>query len=191
MLIAGIAPVAIDQVYSSIEASKRRVAEENKKAENRAFEAKFLSQLEAYKKEVAERIAAKRPFAPRAAQDFLEFVQGSNLRYRSLSDHSPAAFALLKEALDGKVLDPNVQVGGKTKADVSDEPLFVAYYKFYLQSGATMAVKRVREREWALFQMLVAGGANLDDPAAAVLREGVKRETEPYDANVPGYVRLK
>ena len=33
------------------------------------------------------------------------------------------------------------------------------------------------------------GGANLDDPAAAVLRDDVKRETAPYE--LKGYLAIK
>lgn len=189
MLIAGIAPAAVDWVRTTIEAANKGVEDANKKTEQLAFEAKFLSQLESYKKDIANRISAQTPFTPREAQEFLEFVQGSNLSYRSLPDYSPQAFGVFKQALDGKILDPNVRVKGLRATDVSEEPLFVVYYKFYLQSGATMAQKRVREREWTLFQMLLAGGANLDDPAAAVLRDVVKREAVPYE--VEGWVRLK
>ncbi len=184
MLLAGVAPAIIDATRTAID-------ERNKKAEQRAFETKYLSQLDVTRKDVASRIAAHKPFAPRKAQQFLEFVQGSDLGYRSLPDYSPQTFPLLKQALDEKILDPNARVKGPARIDVNEEPLFVVYYKFYLQSGATMAVKRVREREWKLFQMLVAGGANLDDPAAAVLRDVVKLETAPYDPNVPGYISLK
>jgi hypothetical protein len=191
MLVAGLAPAALHWWLSSIGAANQKIEEANKKAEQQAFEAKLLTQIETYRKDVAERIAANNPFTSREAQEFLGFVQGSNLRYRSLPDYSPQTFALLKQALDGKVLNPNARVKGPRAADVSEEPLFVVYYKFYLQSGATMPQKRVREREWKLFQMLIAGGANLDDPAAAVLKDEVKRETAPYDANVPGYITLK
>ena len=159
------------------------------KGGRKAFEAKFLAQLDSYKKDVAERIAAKKPFAPREAEKFLDFVQGSNLRYRSLPDYSPQAILLLKQAMDEKIFDPNARIKGPRPVDVAEEPLFVHYYKFYLQSGATMPTRSVRERDWKLFQMLIAGGANLDDPAAAVLRDVAKRETEPYE--IPGYVRLK
>jgi hypothetical protein len=184
MLGGAVAPFAVDATRAMIEKA-------NDRAERSAFETKFLAQLGTYKKDVAERIAAKKPFAPREAQEFLEFVQGADLSHRLLPDYSSAAFALLKQALDAKVLDPNALVRGKRSVDVADEPLFVVYYEFYLQSGATMPTPRVRAREWTILQMLIAGGANLDDPAAAVLRDVVKRETEPYDANVPGYVRLK
>jgi hypothetical protein len=191
MLVAGLAPAALYWRLSVIDAANQKIEEAKKAAEQQAFEGKLLSQIETYKKDVAERIAVKNPYTPREAQQFLEFVQGSNLRYRSLPDYSAQTFPLLKQALDGKILDPNVRVKGPTRIDINEEPLFVIYYKFYLQTGATMPVKRVREREWKLFQMLIAGGANLDDPAAAILRDVVNRETEPYDANVPGYVRLK
>lgn len=184
MLFAGIAPAAIDRVRATVE-------EASTKVERQAFEAKFLSQLDTVKDDVASRIAARKPFGPREAHEFVEFVQGSNLNYRSLPDYSSAAFALLRRALAAKILDPNVRVKGPRMVDTEEEPLFVGYYKFYLQSGATMPVPHVRERDWTIFQMLIAGGANLDDPAAAVLRDVVKRETAPYDPNVRGYVRLK
>ena len=189
MLLAGLAPAAVSWRHATIEAANRKIEDANKKVEQQAFEAKFLSQLDAYRKDATERIAAKSPYAPREAQEFLQFVQGSDLRYRSLPDYSPQTFPLLKQALDGKVLDPNARVKGPRAVDVSEEPLFVGYYKFYLESGATMAHKRVREREWKLFQMLIAAGANLDDPAAAALRDVVMLKTEPY--GVEGWVTLK
>jgi hypothetical protein len=182
MLGGAVAPFAVDATRAMIEKA-------GEQSEQRAFEAKFLAQLDSYKKDVAERIAVKKPFAPREAEKFLDFVQGSNLRYRSLPDYSPQAIPLLKQAMDEKIFDPNARIKGPRPVDVAEEPLFVHYYKFYLQSGATMPTRSVRERDWTLFQMLIAGGANLDDPAAAVLRDVAKRETEPYE--IPGYVRLR
>jgi hypothetical protein len=189
MLLAGLTPAAVSWTHATIEDANRKIEDANKKAEQEAFEAKFLSQLETYRKDVAERIAAKNPYAPREAQEFLQFVQGSDLRYRSLPDYSPQTFPLLKQTLDGKVLDPNARVKGPTRVDVNEEPLFVVYYNFYLKTGVEL--KRVREREWKLLQLLVAGGANLADPAATGLKDHVKRETAPYDANVPEYITLK
>jgi hypothetical protein len=189
MLLAGLTPAAVSWRHATIEAANRKIEDANKKAEQQAFEAKFLSQLETYRKDAADRIAAKTPYAPREAQQLLEFVQGSDLRYRSLPDYSPQTFPLLKQALAGKVLDSNARVKGPTRVDVNEEPLFVVYYNFYLKTGVEL--KRVRDREWTLFQMLIAGGANLDDPAAAGLKDHVKREPAPYDANVPGYITLK
>jgi hypothetical protein len=188
MLIAGIGPFVADRQLTKIEVANRQAAAA---AERQALEAKYQSQFDAYRKDVAERVAAKTPFTPREAQTLLDFVQGSDLGSRSLPDHSPDTFALLKQAIDGNVFDPNARVKGPRAIDVAEEPLFVGYYKFYLQSGLTMPQKRVRERDWKLFQILIAGGADLDDPAAAVLKDNVKRETAPYDANVPGYVTLK
>jgi hypothetical protein len=187
MLIAGLAPWALDWRLSSIAAENRKIEEANKKAENQALQAKLLAQIETYKKDVAERIAAKNPYTPQQAKAFLDFVQDSDLSRLLLPDYSPQAFALLKQALDGKVFDPNARVQGPRVVDVAEEPLFVGYYKFHLQSG--ILLRRVREREWTLWQMLIAGGANLDDPAAAVLRDDVKRETGPYE--LKGYLAIK
>lgn len=187
MPLAGIAPAAVSWTLARIDDANARIEDANKKAEQQAFEAKFLSQLETYRKDVAERIAAKNPYTPPEAYELLKFVQGSNFRYRSLPDYSPQTFPLLQQALEGKILDPNARVKGPTRIDVNEEPLFVVYYNFYLKSG--VGLKRVLEREWKIFQMLVAGGANLDDPAAAVLRDVVNRETAPYE--IPGYIRLK
>jgi len=127
-LAAGGAPLAVDFTQAMIDDASER-------AERRAFETKFLSQLETYKTDIAARIAAKSLLSPREAQNFVEFVQGSDLRHRSLPDHAAEAFALLLQALDAKILDPNARVKGPRAVDVSEEPLFVAYYKFYLQSA--------------------------------------------------------
>ena len=188
MLIAGIGSNVFNWIRSGIVAETQRVEDA---AERKAIEAKFLSQLEVYRKELPERIAARKPFTPREAEKFLDFVQGADLSYRLMPDHSPQAFPLLKQAMDEKIFDPNARIKGPRPVDVAEEPLFVQYYKFYLQSGATMPTPHVRERDWTIFQMLIAGGANLDDPTAALLRDKAKRETEPYDPNVRGYVRLK
>jgi hypothetical protein len=182
MLVAGATPYA---VYFS----RAAVDQIDGRAERKAIETAFLSKLEANKKDLSERIAAQKPFTPREAYKFVEFVKESDLSYRLLPDHSSTTFLLLKQALDAKILDPNARLKGPTRVDVNEEPLFVVYYKFYLQSGVTMPTKAVREREWKLLQMLVAAGANLDDPAAAVLRDVVNRETAPYE--IPGYIRLK
>lgn len=182
MLGGAVAPFAIDATRALIE-------EAGERADRSAFNAKFLSELDAYWKDVIARIEARKPFSPPEAQKFLDLVQSSDLTYRSLPDHSTEAFVLLKMAIDLKVFDPNARIRGPRPVDVAEEPLFVGYYKFHLQSGATAPTRSVREREWRLFQMLIAGGANLNDPAAAVLRDVAKRETEPYE--IPGYVRLK
>jgi hypothetical protein len=186
MLVTAIGSNVFSSIRGGIVAASRTAEDA---AERRAIEAKFLSQLEANKKDLAERIATQRPFAPREAYKFVEFVKESDLSYRLLPDHSATTFPLLKQALDAKILDPNARLKGPTRVDVNEEPLFVVYYKFYLQSGATMPTRSVREREWKLLQMLVAAGANLDDPAAVVLRDVVNRETAPYE--IPGYIRLK
>lgn len=187
MLLSGLAPVAVSWTQGRIDDANRKIETARKDEERRAYEAKFLSELVAYENDITARAAAGNPFDPREAQKFLEFVQGSNLNHRSLPDYSPRTFPLLKRALDGKILDPNVRVRGPTPVDVNEEPLFVVYYKFYLKSAVEL--KRVREREWNLLQMLVAGGANLDDPAAAIVKDQIARETEPYE--LKGYLRLK
>lgn len=180
MISAGFAPRVVDNHLRSMAAQRAQ-------DERRDIEAKFLALLEAFRKEISVRIAERRPFSGRDAQALIEFVQGSDFGSRDLPDQSPVAFALLKRALDAKILDPNVRVKGPRIVDVSEEPLFVAYYKFYLQSG--VAMKRVREREWTLLQMLVAAGANLDDPAAAVLKNDVTRKTAPHE--LKGYLSIK
>ena len=182
MLVAGATPFAVYFTRSAAEQVDDR-------AERKAIETAFLAELEANKKDVAERIAAQKPFTPHEAYKFVEFVKESDLSYRLLPDHSPTTFPLLKQALDARILDPNARVKGPRASDVNEEPLFVAYYKFYLQSGATSPMRHVREREWRLFQMLIAAGANLDDPAAAVLRDVVNRETAPYE--IPGIYQVE
>lgn len=75
MLIAGLAPWALEWQLSSIAAENRRIEEADKKAESQALEAKTLAQLETYKKDVAERIAAKNPYTPQQAKAFLDLVR--------------------------------------------------------------------------------------------------------------------
>jgi hypothetical protein len=182
MLVAGATPFAVYLTRATVDQVDDR-------AERKAIETAFLAKLETNKKDVAERIAAQKPFTPNEAYKFVEFVKESDLGYRLLPDHSPTTFALLKQVLDAGILDPNARVKGPRTSDINEEPVFVVYYKFYLQSGATSPMRHVREREWKLLQMLIAAGANLDDPAAAALRDVVNRETAPYE--IPGYIRLK
>lgn len=183
MLIAAAAPHVYGKAIEAIERS--REAEEK-----RAEYTKWIAEFENYKKAVAAGIAQKTPLSPKQQQDFVEFVNGSDLRRISMPDHSAEAYALLQQALDAKVVDPNVRVRGKARRDVTEEPLFVVYYNFYIKNGISgPGVKLVHKHEWRLFQMLIAAGANLDDPAAAPLRQVVTLETEPYE--IEGRLKVK
>lgn len=185
MIVAGGAPHFLLK-------NARQQEQQTKVDEGRAFEAKFLADLDARRKDVDARIAAKRPFAGQEALSFVQFVSGADLSYRSLGDHSAAALALLKRALDEKIVDPNIMVRGPTRADVADEPLFIQYSKFYIRSGShgKEPPARVHKKDWAVFKLLVENGADLSLPEAAGVKEDASKTTVP-DTVDARYLRLQ
>ena len=85
--LMGVASFIPQAIYSA-----RRVADAvEERAEKRALEAKVVAG----------------PYTPEEALDFLSVVTGSDLSNRLLRDHSDVAFALLRRALQEKVIDPN------------------------------------------------------------------------------------
>jgi hypothetical protein len=185
MILAGVAP-GLMLTYA-------RWSEHHEQlAKDRAFEATVLAGIERRKRDVETRIAERRPYPGKDALDFVNFVAGTDLRYRSLGDHTAAALALLKRALEGKVLDPNVMVRGPTRADVADEPLFIQFSKSHIRSTThgTKPPERVDRVDWEIQTLLVQHGADLTRPEAAGVAEDVRRTAMTDDLD-PRKMRLR
>src|SRR5262249_42581977 len=163
-LIAGFIPRGVD-------AARRHGAAEAERREGQRIEAQFLQQLDARRKDVAARIADKRPYTPDEALDLLRFVENGDLSYRSLTDYSGETFALLETALTAKILDPNGRVESAPVARLNGQPLFLYFYNSRVKPGIT--VNALRTSEWKLMQILVRNGADLGLADAAELKQNL------------------
>ncbi len=179
--LAGFAP----QVTGSIQEQR---AHARRDAENRQIEETFLRDFDRWKADVAARIAQRRPFDPDRALDLVEFVNSADLSYRSLRDHSDVAIPLLKSALEEKIVDPNARVRGRHANDEGEEPLFVYFYRDRI--AVPKKYNSIRLREWDLLQLLVAHGADLNDPAARAVKEDLAKNVvrDPPDGR---FLRLE
>jgi hypothetical protein len=179
VLVTGLAPRVLDAV-------EREEAQTIREEEDRRVELKLKSEIEMRKRDVEERIAAQRPYSPAEALGFIEFVDGSDLSYRSLPDYSDVTFGLLQRALEAKIVDPNGMVKGVRPVDVNPEPLFLLYYH---ATARPLSRGPVRIRDWKLLQLLVANGADLSAPGSERLVEDLLKTPKPIE-NVPKYVDL-
>jgi hypothetical protein len=134
-------------------------------------EMQFQSDLLDKTDEVQDHIDQKTPLPPADALAFLEFASGADLSWKSLPDHTPEAFALVEQAIDGGAVDPNALVPGPA-ADVPPVTLTVAFYDKFIRPGSPRAI---RKHDWDVLQILVAKGADLSSPAAAQLRADLAR----------------
>jgi hypothetical protein len=160
-------------------------------AEARAYEAKLLGDLLTRRQDIETRIAAQRPYTGPEALAFFNLVTGSDLTYRSQGDHSADALAMLKRALEGKVLDPNVMVRGPAIIDKEDEPLFVQVFRTrvrWIGHGEKLP-ETIRRLDWEAFKLLVTNGADLSRPLGDRVAEDIARTT--VAANDPKYLQLR
>ena len=147
----------------------------------------ILGQLAARRRDVAARIASNRPFTPEQAFDVLWFVSGSDLSYRSLPDYSADALALLRQALDAKIIDPNGRVTAGPYKRLNGLPLFLYFYRSQVKPGIDANALRIKE--WDLLMTIVRAGADLSLPEAASLNEDLRETPVP---GAPGrFVLLK
>jgi hypothetical protein len=160
--LAGFIPAAVDGYARQQEFAARR-------AEDRGFEQDFLSGLAQREREVAARIADHRAFTPDEALDLVFFVESDDLRYRSLPDHSREAMALLAQALDGGLFDPNGEVEPDRRRKPGAKPIFLYYY------DVRVINHEARPQEWAILAMLVAHGADLGRAEAIPLTDDLAK----------------
>ena len=185
MLVAGSVPRALW-------ANARHQEQVARQAENRAFEAKIVADIETRRKDVDARIAAQRPYTGSEALAFFGQVTGSDLTYRGLGDHSQEALPLLKRALEAKILDPNVMVRGPAVVDTFDEPLFVHISRARIRGRAQREEPppMIRRLEWDAFKLLAENGADLTRPDAARAAADLRRTAVAIDNN-PSYLSLQ
>jgi len=164
VVVAGFVPRAVRMAEQMSAAAVQQAADAD-------LEMQFQGDLLDRTDEVQAHIDQKTPLAVADALTLLEFAASADLSWRSLPDHTPEAFSLLEQAIDGKVLDPNALVPGPT-ADVPPVTLTVAFYDKFIRPGSPRAIKK---HDWDVLQILVAKGADLSTPAAAQVRADLVR----------------
>jgi hypothetical protein len=165
-LIVGFAPAIVDTVTRHATSVARR-------AEDRRVEAEFLSDLAARKQDVAARISDGRPYKPEEAFDFIWFVSSADLNYRGLPDYSGDAFALLKQALEGKIVDPNGRVQRGPWKALSGAPLFLYFYEGRIRPA--VRANAIDVEDWKVLELLVVNGADLTIAEAVPLRQDLQK----------------
>lgn len=152
VLAAGFLPRA---VYSYV----AEQAAQQQQADNAEAEMQFQSALLDFSSDIDDRIAGHQPFTGDEALKLVDFAADADLSYRSLMDHTPEAYDLLRQAIEGGVLDPNARTSeGKTVT-----------LTFYDRTVAP-TLRAVRVHDWEVLQILVTGGADVGQPGAADLK---------------------
>ena len=155
---------------------EKRVAAERyearKRVDDAAADAKALARVEARQRDVESRLAERRSYEGQDALQFVVEVSSVDLRYLGLPDRSETVRALLKRALEAKLLDPNVLVKGSRPVDVNPEPLFVHYYRADIRPYPTA---QISVRNWETLKLLVANGADLTLEGAQPLAADLKK----------------
>jgi hypothetical protein len=154
-LVAGFAPGVIETWLRSELAAK---ADSQTRAERAAQDAKALGRIERRTRDVEARLAENRPYGGQDALEFVNEVSYVDLKYLGLPDRYEIMLALLKRALEAKLIDPNVPVKGPRPVDVNIEPLFLHFYRAEIRRYPNAPV---RPRDWDMFKLLVASGADL------------------------------
>jgi hypothetical protein len=165
MVVAGFVPRGLD----FLDKQQRQVQQQSDNADaEMQFQSAYLDRSD----DVDERIADKRPYTADEAMAFLEFAATADLSWRSLPDHTPEAFTLLQQALDGGILDPNLVMTNAPTADSPATTLTVAYYDKEIRPTSPRAVSR---HAWDVVKMLVDHGADISSPEAAALRADITK----------------
>jgi hypothetical protein len=160
VIAAGFAPRIVDFFAVSQQQAKDQ-------AEGADVEMEFQSAYLDRSDDVDERIAAKKPYTPEEALDFLDFAADADLSYRSLPDHTPEAFTLVEQAIAGGILDPNALT---TTAPTADSPAVTITLAFYDKRIRPSSPHAIEKHAWDVLQILVAHGADLGSADAAALR---------------------
>lgn len=168
VIAAGFLPRAADFF-----AVQEQIAEDQ--AEGADIEMEFQSALLEWGDDVAARTESGTPWTAEEGFQFLDFAAASDLTWHSLPDHTPEAFALVKEALAAKVLDPDALTTPATP-DSAPATLTLAWYDKRIRPGSPNVIER---RPWEVLQLLVAGGADLAADDAAALREDLAKTVVP------------
>jgi hypothetical protein len=144
-------------------------------AEQRAYQAEFLADLEVCKQDVEARIGARRIYTPEEADAFVAFVRRSNLAYVQGPDHMPAAMAMLQRALETKILDPNAPVQDWVMPSIGRVPLYLRLHRELRQAPE----RSVLTQDWNILLLLVANGADLSVPRAEPVTADLRKTAVP------------
>jgi hypothetical protein len=173
ILLIGFLPRSVDAVQRHYQAERNRI-------EDARMQEAFLAELAAHQKDVDARVAQHRAFSGQDAADLIDFVQGSDLTWRSLPNYSETAFPLLERSLKANVLDPNSQISRNGRS----VPVFVDFYNRNVRPTKTA----IRVRDWKILELLIANGANLAVPEAQSLSADLARKRI---AGPQGFMRLE
>jgi hypothetical protein len=165
MAVAGFVPRGLD--FLDMQQRQLEVQSANADAEME-FQSAYLDRID----DIDDRIAQKHAFTPQEALDFLDFVAGADLSWRSLPDHTPEAFTLLQQVLDGGILDPNALT---TNAPVADSPTVTVTLAYYDKAIRPTMPRAVERHAWDIIKALVDHGADISSPDAAQLREYITK----------------
>lgn len=143
--------------------------------EQRAYQEKFAADLEARRQDIEKRIAAQRPFTPEEANAFVAFVRRSHLYYVQGPNHMPAALAILRRALEAKILDPNVRVPDFVMAPIGPVPLYLRLHRELRQAPE----RSVLAEDWNVLLLLIENGADLNVPLAEAVVADLRKTAVP------------
>lgn len=167
-----------------IEAHRQAAAEAARLAEDQRREQAFVRQLREWTDEVDGRAAALRPFAPEQAWAFVDFVSRAGRRSDGPDAPSAQALALLRKALQAKIIDVNGQVQGARFSDLSPRPLFLQFYKEHVEP--VRRATAITAQDWAIMRELAAAGADLSLADAAPLVADLSKTPAPGAAQFIG-----
>jgi hypothetical protein len=173
MVLVGFLPRGVDAMQRQYQAERNRI-------EDARIQEAFLAELAAHQKDVDARVAQHRAFSGQEAADLIDFVQASDLSWRSLPNYSEAAFLLLERSLKAKILDPNSRLSRNGQSI----PVFVDFYNRNIRPTKSA----IRVRDWKILELLIANGADLAAAAAQPLSADLARKRI---AGPQGFMRLE
>jgi hypothetical protein len=173
MVLVGFLPRGVDAMQRQYQAERNRI-------EDARIQEAFLAELAAHQKDVDARVAQHRAFSGQEAADLIDFVQASDLSWRSLPNYSEAAFPLLERSLKAKILDPNSRLSRNGQSI----PVFVDFYNRNIRPTKSA----IRVRDWKILELLIANGADLSLAEAQPLSADLARKRI---AGPQGFMRLE
>lgn len=155
------------------------------KSRVRELDAGVLAEIEKRRQEIEARIVERRPYQGEEARLFVVFVTDADLSTAGGPNRSPQSIALLRRALEAKVLDPNTVVKQPVRADRGPEPLFVNFYRNVRQRPE----QSLLSSDWTILKLFAANGADLTLPEAAPFAADLRKTETPLYGGL--YIELK
>jgi hypothetical protein len=174
VIAAGAAPRMILALERGVEQARTE----------RTEQAKDAAELAERKADIEARIAAGTSYSPDEAMRFVKYVEESGHPPYNSAAVMAGAFALLDRALSGKVIDPNMIVKDRLRADLGPEPLFIHYHRWIRQDPR----RTVRAWDWRVMVRL-ARNADLSTPEAARAAADLRKTAMPLHDGL--YFELK